>query len=149
MLKNEKLFVAESCSGGGLGAALSAIPGASEAFLGGVIAYNNAIKHKLLGVPKEVLEKHGAVSKPVVEAMARGARKKLGSDWAIAISGIAGPGGGTKSKPVGFIQIAVAGPTICETSSKNFGANKSRAAIQQLSVLSGLDQLRIMLLTKS
>ena len=147
--RGETLGVAESCTGGGIGAALSAIPGASDVFIGGIISYSNSIKNKLLEVPSAILNEYGSVSDQVVQAMAKGARKKLGSDWAIAISGIAGPSGGSKEKPVGCVHIAVAGPKICETSFKNFGAHISRTAIQKLSVLRGLDQLRILLLTSS
>jgi len=147
--RRETLSVAESCTGGGLGATLTALPKASDAFIGGVIAYNNSIKQKLLGVPEELINKHGAVSEPVVKAMAKGARKALRSDWAIAISGLAGPSGGTKSKPVGSVHIAVAGPQGCESNAKRFGTEKSRIDIQKLSILSGLDQLRLLLLAQS
>ncbi len=145
----ETLAVAESCTGGGLGAALSAIPGASDIFLGGIISYSNSIKTKLLEVPSSTLKQYGSVSDQVVQSMAIGARKTLGSDWAIAISGVAGPSGGSQLKPIGCVHIAIAGPKICETSSKNFGAHMSRTAIQKLSVLRGLDQLRMLLLTQS
>jgi len=91
--RGETLAVAESCSGGGLGAALTAVPGASDVFLGGVIAYANAVKQGLLGVDPLELERWGAVSDPVAEAMALGARRVTGSDWALAITGVAGPGG--------------------------------------------------------
>ena len=143
------LALAESCTGGGLGAALSAIPGASDVFLGGVIAYNNSIKQNILGVSEEVIQQHGVVSEEVVRAMAIGAKEKLGSDWAVAISGIAGPNGGSKSKPVGFVETAVAGPKICERYLNNFGTHRGRKEIQQLSVLCGLDQLRLLLLSQS
>nr|WP_320668340.1 competence/damage-inducible protein A [Prochlorococcus sp. MIT 1307] len=147
--RNETLAIAESCTGGGLGAAISALPGASDVFVGGVIAYSNAIKEKLLGVPKELIDNHGAVSEEVVRAMAKGARKKLNSDWGIAISGLAGPAGGTKDKPVGTVHIAVAGPRSCESNPQNFGANRGRIGIQRLSVLNGLEQLRLLLLSQS
>ena len=144
--RGETLAVAESCTGGGLGAALSQIPGASDVFIGGIISYSNSIKTKFLDVPSEMLNQFGAVSDQVVQAMATGARKKLGSDWAIAVSGIAGPGGGSEAKPVGCVHIAIVGPNICETNSKNFGAHMGRTGIQKLSALWGLDQLRILLL---
>jgi nicotinamide-nucleotide amidase len=92
--RGETLAVAESCSGGGLGAALTAVPGASDVFLGGVIAYANAVKQGLLGVDPLDLERWGAVSDPVAQAMALGAQRLTGSDWALAITGVAGPGGG-------------------------------------------------------
>ncbi len=144
--RGETVAVAESCTGGGLGAALSQIPGASDVFIGGIISYSNSIKTKFLDVPSEMLNQFGAVSDQVVQAMATGARKKLGSDWAIAVSGIAGPGGGSEAKPVGCVHIAIVGPNICETNSKNFGAHMGRTGIQKLSALWVLDQLRILLL---
>ena len=104
------LATGESCTGGLIGARLSAIPGASDVFVGGVIAYANSVKEASLGVPKKVLEKHGAVSAEVAAAMAAGARAKLGSDLAVADTGIAGPGGGTAEKPVGLVFLAVDGP---------------------------------------
>ena len=99
--------VAESCSGGLLGARLTAIPGSSDVVRGGVIAYHNDVKSGLLGVDREVLREHGAVSEPVVRAMAIGARQAAGSDIGLAITGIAGPSGGTAEKPVGLVWIAV------------------------------------------
>jgi len=100
------LAVAESCTGGLLGARLTAIPGSSDVVLGGVIAYSNGLKTSLLGVPKAMVEEHGAVSEPVVRAMASGARAATGASVGIAITGIAGPGGGTDEKPVGTVWIA-------------------------------------------
>ena len=97
------LAVAESCTGGQVGQRLSAIPGSSDVFLGGVIAYHDDVKHSQLGVPLEMLEREGAVSEPVARAMAQGAAERLGADLAIAITGIAGPGGGTDDKPVGTV----------------------------------------------
>jgi nicotinamide-nucleotide amidase len=101
------IAVAESCTGGLLGGRLTAIPGSSDVVLGGVIAYSNAVKERLLGVPHEVIAEHGAVSEPVVLAMAAGARAALDADVGIAITGIAGPGGGTAEKPVGTVWVAV------------------------------------------
>ena len=102
------LAVAESCTGGLLGAALTSRAGSSRYFLGGVIAYANAVKAGLLGVPAAALERHGAVSAPVAAAMARGAAAALGATIGVGITGVAGPGGGTRRKPVGLVYIAVA-----------------------------------------
>jgi len=100
--------VAESCTGGGIGERFTRVPGSSAYFLGGVVAYANAAKAELLGVPAPLLEEHGAVSEPVVRAMAEGVRERLGSDFGIATTGISGPDGGTDEKPVGTVWIAVA-----------------------------------------
>ncbi len=107
--KNETLAVAESCTGGLLGGALTAVPGASAAFLGGVISYANEAKTALLDVPAAMLAAHGAVSHEVVEAMAQGALHRLNADWALAVSGVAGPEGGTTDKPVGTVVIGALG----------------------------------------
>jgi nicotinamide-nucleotide amidase len=143
--RGETLAVAESCSGGGLGAALTAVPGASDVFLGGVIAYANAVKQGLLGVDPLELERWGAVSDPVAEAMALGARRVTGSDWALAITGVAGPGGGSDQKPVGLVHIAVAGPASCRSEAVRFGSSRPRAWIQALSVGEALNRLRLSL----
>ena len=143
--RGETLAVAESCSGGGLGAALTAVPGASDVFLGGVIAYANAVKQGLLGVDPLDLERWGAVSDPVAEAMALGARRVTGSDWALAITGVAGPGGGSDQKPVGLVHIAVAGPASCRSEAVRFGSSRPRSWIQALSVGEALNRLRLSL----
>lgn len=100
------LSVAESCTGGLVGARLTAIPGSSAVFRGGTIAYDNAVKRKELGVPVGILRRHGAVSEQVAAAMARGAAKRFGTELAVAVTGIAGPDGGTAEKPVGTVCFA-------------------------------------------
>lgn len=102
------IATAESCSGGLIAHRLTNVPGASTPFLGGIVAYSNAVKTALLAVPAPTLESFGAVSEETARAMAEGARAALGADMAIAVTGIAGPGGGTPEKPVGLVYMALA-----------------------------------------
>lgn len=104
-LSGKTLATAESLTGGGIGAALTAIPGSSAVYKGGIISYTNAVKHELLGVGEDVLNTCGAVSAPVAEAMAVGARKALGADVAVSVTGLAGPGGDDFGNPVGRVYI--------------------------------------------
>ena len=107
--RGETLAVAESCSGGLIAHRITNVPGSSSYFLGGLVAYSNDVKAALLGVSPAVLEEHGAVSEPVARQMVEGVRDRFGSDFGAAVTGIAGPGGGSAEKPVGLVYIAVAG----------------------------------------
>jgi PncC family amidohydrolase len=114
--RKETLAVAESCTGGKVGDMMTDVPGSSDYFLGGVISYGNQAKIDLLGVSRKTLDTKGAVSEDVAIQMARGAREKLRSTYGLGITGIAGPKGGSTTKPVGLVYIAVASPNdaICE-----------------------------------
>lgn len=135
---------AESCTGGLAASMLSAIPGASEVLTGGVVAYRNDIKEKVLGVPGEILSAHGAVSERTAEAMAEGCRKLMDADYAVSITGIAGPGGGTEHKPVGLVYICLAGPDGNRTSELHLAGDRSR--IRYIASLNAFDLLRRTLL---
>jgi len=104
--RDERLATAESCTAGWIAKAVTDVPGSSEWFVGGIASYADAAKKALLGVPEGLLKKEGAVSQAVVEAMARGALERTGADRAVAVSGIAGPAGGTPEKPVGTVWFA-------------------------------------------
>ena len=139
----ETLAVAESCTGGGLGSMLTSVPGSSQYFHGGVITYENIVKISLLDVSQEDLATEGAVSHAVAKQMATGVVKKLGSNWGISITGIAGPGGGTESKPVGLVYIGIAKITgEVESFEHHFGALRSRDWIRRVSACTALDLLR-------
>ena len=145
----QTLSVAESCTGGGLGAELTAVPGASSVMLGGVISYANAVKRDLLSVPEALLEQHGAVSAPVAEAMALGVRRLTGSDWALSVTGIAGPDGGTPEKPVGLVFVAVAGPNGCSSQRLRLGNTRGREWIRTVSAGEVLNALRLRLIANA
>lgn len=130
---------AESCTGGNIAHLITTVPGASAFFLGGVVAYSNEVKKRVLGVQPADLEKYGAVSEPVALQMAQGVRRLTGAQWAVATTGVAGPDGGTPQKPVGTVWIAVAGPQgaraekflFSHTRQRNIG----RASVQALLLL--------------
>lgn len=138
--REETVAVAESCTGGLLGAALSACPGSSRSFMGGIVAYSNQVKEEQLGLSAALLAEHGAVSREVAQAMARGVRDRLGSDWALAITGIAGPEGDTSGKPVGTVHIALEGATHSDSLLLHLPGD--RAQNRQWSVAAALDLLR-------
>lgn len=133
------LATAESCTAGLAAAALTEVPGSSDWFSGGVVAYANSVKSGLLGVAAADLAAHGAVSEPVVRAMAAGARRAVGADAALAVSGIAGPGGGTPDKPVGTVWMAwdLAGAV----RSARFLFPGGRSAVRAATVRAGLEEL--------
>ena len=110
-----RLAVAESCTGGRLGDTVTNIVGSSAWFAGGIIAYADAIKIGLLGVPADLLREHGAVSAPVAAAMAQGVQARTGAEVALSITGITGPGGGSPAKPVGTVHLGLATPTGVQT----------------------------------
>ena len=112
-LKGKTLVTAESCTGGGIGRALTAVPGSSAVYKGGVISYTNWVKCHLLGVPEKLLETDGAVSASVAEEMAAGVRKTLEADVAVSVTGLAGPGGDEYGNPVGTVYIGYADESIC------------------------------------
>ena len=127
--KNLSLSTAESCTGGGIAALITSVPGSSEYFNGGIVAYSNEIKQDLLHVSAETLARHGAVSRETVVEMVKGAMKTLKTDCAVATSGIAGPGGGTDEAPVGTIWIAVgnAEKIVTQKLEKDCGRDKNLA----------------------
>ncbi len=144
LLKNKKtVSTAESCTGGYIAHLITSIPGSSGYFEGSVVSYSNRIKSELLNVRPETLEKYGAVSREVVAEMAEGASKKLKTDYSLAVSGIAGPDGGTEEKPVGTVWLALAGPEGTETRLFHFGDHRGRNI--RRSALAALNMLRLKL----
>ncbi len=136
--------VAESCTGGLVGERLTAVSGSSGYFVGGVLAYSNEVKEAELGVARQLLERHGAVSQPVAEAMALGAQRRFGTTYALAVTGIAGPGGGSDEKPVGTVHLAVAGPAVVLHNHSRFPGQ--RDTVRRLSSQVVLEMLRSLLL---
>ena len=132
-----KMAVAESCTGGLIGGRLTSVPGSSAYFEGGVIAYSNELKRALLHVSPGMLDAHGAVSDPVVRAMAMGAAAAAMADCAIAVTGVAGPDGGTEEKPVGTVWIGVALPT--GTTSRRYRFAGDREEVREQTVDAALE----------
>jgi len=141
--QGQTLSVAESCTGGGLGEALTEVSGSSKYFLGGVISYSNEVKANLLNVDRQILDQYGAVSAIVAEQMAMGIKIKLKSDWGISITGIAGPTGGTETKPVGLVYVGIADPVgNVEAIELRFSPSRDRNWLRNATVMSALDLLR-------
>ena len=138
--------VAESCTGGLLGHRLTAPPGASAFFDGGIIAYSNAAKGRWLDVPDEILERHGAVSAETARAMAEAVRRQAGTDVGIATTGIAGPTGATAEKPLGLVYIALAHTKGTAVRELHFGTEPGRAGVKYLASQTALDMIRLHLL---
>lgn len=139
----QTVATAESCTGGSIAALLTRVPGSSRYVQGGVVAYANDIKVRLLGVNQADLLLHGAVSEPVVRAMARGVRKRCNADWGVASSGVAGPDGGSLEKPVGTVWLAVSGPGVEWAARFQMGDDRERTV--RKSVLEVLNRLRVFL----
>lgn len=141
MLETEStVATAESCTAGLLAERLTRVAGSSDYFLGGLVTYSNRAKVDLLGIEERLLERHGAVSEAVARAMAEGVRGRLGSDYGVGITGIAGPGGGSDEKPVGTVHVAIAGPL--ETAHRHLRLPGDRQRVRQLSSQWALDMLR-------
>lgn len=140
--KKKTLAVAESCTGGKLGDMLTEVPGSSDYFLGGVISYSNDSKTNMLGVERETLKTKGAVSEEVALQMAAGARRALGADIGVGITGVAGPGGSTATKPIGLVYIAVSSieASVCRKSlfKGSRSSIKKQSAERALAMLKGL-----------
>jgi nicotinamide-nucleotide amidase len=141
--RQQTLALAESCTGGRLAHRITNVPGASKVFVGGLVVYSNAAKQKFLGVRAATLARHGAVSEAVAREMAEGAWKRFGADFAIAVTGIAGPTGGTKAKPVGTVFIALTGArgTVVERKLNFCG----REQFKDLTAQQALERLRAQL----
>ena len=138
--RHATVAVAESCTGGMLGERFTTTPGSSDYFIGGFITYSNALKVQLLGVSAETLERFGAVSRETAEAMAAGARQRTGATYAVSITGVAGPDGGSEEKPVGLVHIGIAGPEGVASANRRFLGDRQR--IRVFTTQMALDLLR-------
>lgn len=131
-LSGKTLATAESCTGGGIGSALTAVAGSSSVYKGGIISYTNPVKRELLGVSEETLEAYGAVSASVAEQMAYGARKALDTDVAVSVTGLAGPGGDAYGNPVGTVFIGYCDETVCLHKAYCFTGNREEVRNQAI-----------------
>ena len=131
-MQGHTLVTAESCTGGGIGAALTEVPGSSAVFKGGIISYTNDVKINLLGVDKKVLEEYGAVSKEVARQMAFGVRMRLSADFAVSVTGLAGPDGDTYGNPVGTVYIGFADNSENVAEKYHFSGNRNEIRNQAI-----------------
>lgn len=136
--RKQMIVTAESCTGGLIAGALTDVPGSSEAVHGGFVTYANEAKVQMIGVPAELIEAHGAVSEQVARAMAEGALKTAGVAISVAVTGIAGPGGGTEGKPIGLVHFACATADRTRTHVERFG-DRGRQEVRELSIVTALD----------
>lgn len=136
-LNGKTLVTAESCTGGGIGSALTSVPGSSAVFKGGVICYTNWVKEHILGVEPKLLTEHGAVSAPVAQAMAQGVRKALNADVSLSVTGLAGPDGDEFGNPVGTVFIGCDCPWCTEVRKYHFDGD--RAAVREQAVTAALE----------
>ncbi|HQZ13580.1 MAG TPA: CinA family protein [Devosia sp.] len=136
--RGQMIVTAESCTGGLIAGALTDIPGSSAAVHGGFVTYSNAAKEQMIGVPPELIAAHGAVSEQVARVMAEGARRTTGATIAVAVTGIAGPGGGSEGKPVGLVHFACATADATRTRVERFG-DLGRQEVRERSVIAALD----------
>jgi nicotinamide-nucleotide amidase len=134
------LATAESCTGGLAASMITAVPGSSDYFVGGCVAYSNGLKERLLGVSRWTLDRHGAVSREAVLEMASGARERMGAGLAVSVSGVAGPAGGTAEKPVGLVHFALAGPAGAHAIARRFPGD--RAMVQRAAAYTALELVR-------
>ena len=136
-LAGKQLATAESLTGGGIGQAITSVSGASAVFAGGVISYTNEVKHQVLGVPMELLDSCGAVSAPVAKAMAEGARRVIGADVAVAVTGLAGPDGDEFGNPVGTVYIGYADE--CTTFAREYHFDGDRTQVREQTICAALE----------
>ena len=139
VLQGKTLATAESCTGGGIGAALTAVPGSSAVYKGGIISYTNWVKENLLSVPAEMLKQYGAVSQPVAKAMAEGARKALQADIAVSVTGLAGPDGDVYGNPVGTVFIGYADDQ--KSYAKEFHFTGTREEVRNQTTIAALQMI--------
>ena len=135
------LSVAESCTGGMVSNHLTNLPGSSAYYLGGIVAYSNEIKQNILGLPKSLIAAHGAVSLPVVRAMAKGMRRQFASTWALSTSGVAGPSGGSLEKPVGTVCFAISGPSFEWCNQQVFSEARERTEVMSVASCYAIEAL--------